>query len=195
MTRRCLLQPPPPQVHARRKAGALMFACQRDNGANVLRSGFREGTLSKFERNAYHAFTEDRFYIAPTPAGARAYRIGGATASRGLGLFSEGRCNAAAAPHVTYTALADGRRSVLSQREKKSNANTCMAEARSLGGGFRRNRHGDCRLLATRVEDGRDGRATCSGPRQHGRRLGPGTFLCGEGPDGHPAGCACQLPG
>jgi hypothetical protein len=27
-------------------------------------------------RNAYHAFTEGRFYIAPTPVGARAYRIG-----------------------------------------------------------------------------------------------------------------------
>ena len=53
-----------------------MFACPRDNGANVLRLSFREGTLSKLERNAYHAFTECRFYIAPTPASTRAYRIG-----------------------------------------------------------------------------------------------------------------------
>ena len=53
-----------------------MFACPRDSGANVLRLGFREGTVSKFGRNAYHAFTEYRFYIAPTPASARAYRIG-----------------------------------------------------------------------------------------------------------------------
>ena len=60
----------------RPKASALMFACQRDSGANVLRLGFREGTVSKIGRNAYHAFTEDRFYIAPTPVGARAYRIG-----------------------------------------------------------------------------------------------------------------------
>ena len=60
----------------RPKAGALMFACPRDSGANVLRLRFREGTLSKFGRNAYHAFTECRLYIATTPASARAYRIG-----------------------------------------------------------------------------------------------------------------------
>ena len=53
-----------------------MFACPRDNGANVLRLRFREGTSSKFGRNANHAFTECRFYIATTPASARAYRIG-----------------------------------------------------------------------------------------------------------------------
>ncbi len=53
-----------------------MFACPRDSGANVLRLGFREGTVSEFGRNAYHAFTECRFYIAPTPVSARAYRIG-----------------------------------------------------------------------------------------------------------------------
>jgi hypothetical protein len=68
------------------KAGALMFACPRDSGANVLRLGFREGTVSKFGRNAYHAFTEYRFYIAPTPASARAYRIG-----RWIGTVGRGR--------------------------------------------------------------------------------------------------------
>ena len=38
-----------------------MFACPRDSGANVLRLGFREGTVSKFGRNAYHAFTGTPF--------------------------------------------------------------------------------------------------------------------------------------
>src|SRR4029077_5486711 len=74
------------------KAGALMFACPRDCGANVLRLGFRAGTVSKFGRNAYHAFTEYRFYIAPTPVSARAYRIGRVAGLASLGLFSGGRC-------------------------------------------------------------------------------------------------------
>ncbi len=89
-----------------------MFACPRDSEANVLRLGFREGTVSKFGRNAYHAFTEYAVYIAQTLDSARAYWIGGIldrgqigseglAGAGSLGLFSAGRCNAAAAPHVT----------------------------------------------------------------------------------------------
>ena len=40
------------------KAGALVFACPRDNGANELRRIFREGSPSETGRNANHAITE-----------------------------------------------------------------------------------------------------------------------------------------
>ena len=58
----------------RPKTSVLMFACPRDNGANALRLRFREGTSSGFGRNANHAFTECRLYIART--GMNASHIG-----------------------------------------------------------------------------------------------------------------------
>jgi hypothetical protein len=79
--------------------------------------------------------------------------------------------------------------------KRKPNENSCLAEARTLGGGFWRHRHGYRRLLTTRVEDGRDRRAARAGTRRYGGRRGARAVLCGEGPAGNRAGGAGQVPG
>ena len=59
------------------KAGALVFACPRDNGANASEQIFREGSPSGAGRSANHAITELRAYIAWTKAEARPRRASG----------------------------------------------------------------------------------------------------------------------
>jgi hypothetical protein len=93
-----------------------MFACPRDSGANALQLRFREGASSRIERGANHAFTEYRS-ISPAPCRVQALRDGYPRPAP-PDLFSAGSCNAPAAPHFIAAALADGRSSVLLQREK-----------------------------------------------------------------------------
>lgn len=48
----------------------MVFACPRDNGANVLERVFREGSPSGTGRNANHAITEFGTYIVSATAEA-----------------------------------------------------------------------------------------------------------------------------
>jgi hypothetical protein len=98
-----------------------MFACPRDSGANALRLRFRESTSSEASEAPITHSRNTALYRVRA-AERKAYRMANVTRgpSASQGLFSVGRCNASLTSHVNVTALADGRRSVLSQREKKT---------------------------------------------------------------------------
>src|ERR1700751_5007806 len=119
-----------------------MFACPRDNGANALQMRFREGTWS-LGPDANHAFTDGALYrqwASQCKGASDGERLSVAAVAQFS--FRMGSCNAVAAPHLNSAALADGRRSVLSQREKKSYEISSLAEARTLGRGAWRGRSG-----------------------------------------------------
>ena len=130
-----------------------MFACPRDNGANALQLRFREGTSSKFDPDANHAFTEWRFYIAPMrlPAqGISDRRTAPAAVSRNF-IFAMGPVMPLRLPIFITLHLPMGGDQSSHSVKRKSNANPSLAEARTLGRGLRRDRSGDSRFLATRV--------------------------------------------
>jgi hypothetical protein len=58
-------------LDATARRAPLVFACPRDNGANVLQRISREGSPSRTERSANHAITELQPYIAWTKTEAR----------------------------------------------------------------------------------------------------------------------------
>ena len=162
-----------------------MFACPRDNGANALRLRFREGTSSESRRNANHAFTECRSISRPSRPSARhiGWRMLLAACPLPKVYFPSGAVMPRRLPHSTLLHLPMGGDQSSHSVKRKSNENSCLAEARTLGRGSWRTHPGHRRFLTTRVENGNDCRSVRPGARRDCRRRGTCAILRREGPE------------
>jgi hypothetical protein len=77
--------------------------------------------------------------------------------------------------------------------QRKTHANTRLAQTKPLGRRCRRDRNGHRRLLPTRMDNERDRRATCAGAIRHVCRRGARPILRSQGPGRSQPCHACQV--